>query len=353
MHPHFYHWHARVELKPETAILESRWNAAAGFAKALSAADICSLLRLIVLPGEDPSFTKRFTEALVVAEPTFPVDHNLELLRVMAAAAVYTQLEMASSIGDALALGLKVAAFPDGRTDPVCQDVIKFATDYLARQSEHVRPCIDTRALDSVEKQVEAKFTALKEAAAANAPQQIGEATEAMGQSVLMATKEIRKEFDKAIKRLSEESQFLWWIISRRSPILNQRRESLATEAYALPAATEAADRVAMLPPAACVESLLDEVLSQCRRSTKKEVTIAAVVNATDTNWVNCVEIPNTSPELAPIAALIAARRNGKELDTDLFIQLSLSPDTKAPVGVVAQQYFRELVFFAAIKKVG
>src|SRR5713226_4733436 len=93
MHPNFYHWHARAELKPETAILEPRWNAAAKFAEKLSAADIRSLLRLVLFSGAEPEFAKLFSEALVKLEPTFPPERNAELLRVMATAAVYSQMD--------------------------------------------------------------------------------------------------------------------------------------------------------------------------------------------------------------------------------------------------------------------
>ena len=104
MHPHFYHWHARAELKPDTAILETRWKAAAEFAEDISAADICALLRLVVFPGAEPEFAKRFSEALVKLEPTFPPEGNAELLRVMATAAVYSQMDEPSSKADAIAL---------------------------------------------------------------------------------------------------------------------------------------------------------------------------------------------------------------------------------------------------------
>jgi hypothetical protein len=124
MHPHFYHWHARAELKPESGMLESRWEAAAQFAGLLSVADIYSLLRLVVFQGAEPEFSTRFTNALVKAEPTFPLDRNTELLRVMAAATVYSRLEKPSEIANAMALGLHAASFPLGRVEPVCQDVM-------------------------------------------------------------------------------------------------------------------------------------------------------------------------------------------------------------------------------------
>ena len=92
MHPNFFHWHARAELKPDVTILEPRWNAAAKFAEKLSVADICSLLRLVLFSGAEPEFAKRFQleaeagafatpadfgSALVEAARTEPTNHVL------------------------------------------------------------------------------------------------------------------------------------------------------------------------------------------------------------------------------------------------------------------------------------
>src|SRR6266852_4408928 len=111
MHPHFYHWHSRAELKPEVPMLEPRWNAAVKATAEPSASDICSLLTLVLFPGAQPTFAKTFSEAIVKLEPTFPPDHNDELLRVMATAGVYDQLERSTNAADALALGIHAATY--------------------------------------------------------------------------------------------------------------------------------------------------------------------------------------------------------------------------------------------------
>jgi hypothetical protein len=353
MHPHFYHWHARVDLKPDPAILEPRWNAAAAFAKKLSAADIRSLLQLVLFPGTEPVFAKRFTEALVKAEPTFPIDRNAELLRVMATASVYNKLEDSSLPADALALGLQAADFPQGRREPVCDDVMMRAVEYLGVESEKVRPAIYAGALGEAEKKAEAHFDALKTVLGTNDQGEIGKAIEALGRGILAAMKESHQQLGDAIDRLTEESQFLWWLVGHRSPSRDIRREQLTPESYALIAAAEAAERVVFLPPAASVESILDEALAHCKKGGRASATLTDLISAADGDWVQRTARAPAVPELTPLAALVATYAKTGKPDTDLLKKLRLSAKTKFTPVEAARQYFRELMFLRAVEEVG
>lgn len=349
MHPNFYHWHARAELKPEVPVLEPRWSAAAKFAEEASAADIPSLLMLVLFPGAEPDFAKRFSEALVKLEPTFPPDHNAELLRVMATASVYSRLEAPTNIAEAFALGLQAAAYPQGRIEPVCQEIITRAGEYLATQSERMRPQIPAAEPMKAELQAEAQLTALKNAVPSNNNQTIGNATIAFGMEILAAMRECREQFSTAMGRLTEESQFLWWLIGRRSTALNVRRESLGSDAYALPAAAEAAEHVDFLPPAASIESLLEEVLSQCNQPKHHTMSLEELVEAVDADWVKRTGTAITSPGLTPLAAILAASRAGTRPDAKCFKQLRIPPKTQIAPAEAARQYFRELMFLRAM----
>lgn len=353
MHPNFYHWHAHAELKPEPAILEPRWNAAEKFAENLSAADICSLLRLVLFSGGEPDFAKRFSEALVKLEPTFPPEHNAELLRVMATAAVYSQMDDSSKVADAIALGLQAAAFPQGRIEPVCQEVMTRAAEYLVTESERVRPAIYADTLESAEEQTETHLAALKKAVEGNTLPEIGNAIAELGRGVLAGMKISHQQLGEVIGRLTEESQFLWWLVGRYSSALDKRRESLAAETYALPAAEEAAKRVALLPPAASVEFLLDEALAQCAKGEPTSILLANLIAAVDAKWMQSVASTIAAPELTPLAALLAKRRADEKLETTFLKRLHISPKLKTTPSEAARQYFRELIFLRAIEQMG
>lgn len=271
----------------------------------------------------------------------------------MATAATHSQLETSSPVADALALGLQAADFPKGRIEPVCHDVMTRAIEYLAAESENMRPEIDGGVLEKAEKQTGAQFAALKKAVENDAPQEIGKATEALGRCVLSAMKESHRQLGDVIGRLTEESQFLWWLIGRRSSALNMRREVLTTEAYALPAAVEAAERVALLPPAASVESLLEEAITQCGKGGCASMPLAELIGAADADWVQHTGSAPTVSELTPLAAMLATRRAGGKADAKSFKQLRIPLKTKLSPPQAARQYFRELMFLRAVKAVG
>jgi hypothetical protein len=355
MHPNFYHWHSRVDLnlKPDPAILEPRWNAAAKFAEKLIAADVSSLLRLFLFPRTEIEFSKRFNGELVKLEPTFPPDSNAQLLRVMAAASIYSQMDSSTVTADAFALGLQAAAFPPSRIEPITKDVIARAGEYLAAESERMRPRIYAGTLAKAEKQTEVHLVALKKAVEANGPQEIGKATESLGRGVLGAMKESHQQLGEVIGRLTEESQFLWWLIGEHSSALDMRRKELAVEAYALPAAAEAADRVSLLPPAASVESLLDEVLAQCGKGTQTKMLLSDLFAATKVEWIQRAANSTGAADLTPLASMLAVHKAGEKPDASSLKLLRIQPKTKASPQEAARQYFRELMFLRSIQEVG
>jgi hypothetical protein len=347
MHDNFYHWHARAELKPETGILAPRWEAASKFAEKLVPSDIPPLIRLISFSNSDPEFTKRFSTALVKAEPTFPPTNNTELLRVMAAAGLVARLAKPSRVGDALALGLQAAAFPEGRAQPVSEDVLNSALRYLAEEAERVRPEIDPGALEKAEKQTATDFAALKVAAQTNSPAELGKATEAFGRGMMAALKESHTRMGEVIDRLAEETQILWWLVGRRSSQMNKLRSAVPARRYAFVAAIEVADRVGMLPPPASFESVLGEALSQCNGDPSEELLLSDLVTEADL----ASSSPTGTAEIAPLSSLIAEFRTNAQIDTQSLKKLGLTNKTKATPGQVSQQYFRELIFLRALEE--
>ena len=335
MHPNFYHWHNRVELKPEPAILQARWDAAVKFAEKLSGDDACLLLRLALFGTTAPEFAKRFSGELVALEPTFLPEGNVELLRVMATAALYSQMDTESDKADAVALGLLAAAFQPDRIQPVCKELALRAAEYLASESDRVRPtptvATDYRAL---EKATDAEDWADEP----GAPQLIGKAVLELGDTM---------------GRIAEENQFLWWLLGRRSSLLNTRREKLSCKGYALLAGAEAAERVALLPPPACVESLIDEVLAHCAKPTNAAVPLADFIDAADIRTLKAAGAGTEMRELCPLEGLLEIRRAGGKVDGASLDKLHIAAKLKVSPTEAASQYFRELMFLRALAQLG
>lgn len=334
MHQNFFHWHSRAELKPDRTILEPRWNAAAKFAAKVSVSDICSLLRLALFPDVEAEFAKRFSDALVKSEPTFPPEGNAELLRVMATAALYSQMDEPSNEAGAIALGLRAAAFPPERIQPICKEVTERAGQYLATESERIRPAPN----------VKADFQALKTATETEGWETAEDATKLLGSALV--------ELGDTMGRVAEENQFLWWLVGRQSPLLKQRRDKLTSQDYALVAAVEAASRVMLLPPPASVESLLNEVLAQSKNDPDSSMLLVETIGTPSADLVKGEKAGGQTMELTPIAGTLAVLRAGGKADAKGLKHLHLSPKFKSSPAATASQYFRELMFLRAIEQI-
>ena len=352
MHPNFFHWHSRAEFQPEVPILESRWNAAEKFAKELSATAVSSLLRLVLFPVAESEFSRGFSAELVKAEPTFPPDKNAELLRVMATAAIHSRFEESSKVADALALGLQAADFPQKRIKPVCQDILISSGKYLVEKSERMRPQLNPGNLDQASEDAKRSLSSLKEVVKTNSPQEIGKATEQLGRDVLGVLEKSHQQLGEIIERLAEESQFLWWLVGRRSPSLDVEREKLSPAEYALPAAQEARDRVVLLPPASSVESLINEALSQCGKDGHTSKTLIALIFSASKNWLESSTNETIAPEVTPIIALLTEKRQTGKVTAAKLRQLHLPTRATFTPVEISQQYFRELIFLRAMNEV-
>ena len=334
MHPHFYHWHSRAEFKPETNILQARWDAAKTFADALPAGDVPPLLNAVLFTDSDPAFLGKVSEALVKLEPTFPPKDNSELVRVMATAAAYTILESSSSEADAVALGLQAAAFPEERIEPVCSEIMEKADEYLGEESERVRP-----EISSEEDEVE--VTALKKLVTDNEVENAANISTTIAKNVV--------NLSKTVERLIEENQFLWWLVGRQSPTCRCRREKLKPDAYALLAADEAEDRVVLMPPAASAEALLEDAVLQCGegKNTNRAI-LHYVQEASEALGKIDSESPAVS-QITPINSIRAANDSGAKVDKGFLKQLRIPNKHEVLAEEAARQYFRELVFLRAL----
>lgn len=333
MHTHFYHWHNRVELKPDPNVLQARWDAAVKFAEDLSAENACSLLRLALFGTIEPEFAGRFSEALVAQEATFPPEENIELLRVMATAAIYIQMDTESVEADAVALGVVAAAFPPDRVQPVCKELALRSAEYLTSESEHVRPT----------PKVATDYRALKNATEDEGWASEPEAPQLIGKAVL--------ELGDTMGRIAEENQFLWWLLSRRSSLLSMRREKVSVKEYTLVAAAEAAERVALLPPPPSVESLIGEVLTHCSKASNAAGPLADFISAASIDSLKAAAAGKDVRELCPISGLLGVRRGGGKLDGESLANFGLQPELKVSPTEAANQYFRELMFLRALEQ--
>lgn len=334
MHQNFFHWHSRAELKPDTTHLEKRWDAATKFAEKLSPSDLGWLIQIALYRSTNPEFTRRFSAHLVKIEPTFPPEKNEELLRIMASATLYSQMEKESATADSIALGLRASAFLPERIQPVSTELMERASEYLASESERIRPAPD----------LDGAFNTFETAKDDETPD---------SDDFLTLIANGLLELGQTMRRISEENQFLWWLLGRSSPILKKRREKITPSEYAFAVASEAASRVVMLPPPSCAEALIDEALTHCEKQTSSSTTLLDLISAADLNLLKITSSVALPREIVPLTSLLVVRRDsGKVVAKDLQ-NLKMPTKFKLSPNGAANQFFHELMFFRSIEELG
>ncbi len=336
MHQHFYHWHGQADLIHEPGILEARWNAASSFELASPAADLCSLIRLAIFSEAAPEFNKRFSEELVKLEPTFPPRKNRELLKIMATVVLYEQLEENSKNADATALGIAAAVFSTESESAVCTDLLERVRGYLDEESNKVRPTPNSREdLKELKKILE------------EGDLEEGDLEEESEPTLLLG--KVVQSFGESLECIAEENQFLWWLVGKQSPILQERRETLSPEQYAMVAAKEAADRVNILPPPNSILSLLSEALSQCAGDPQKSTSLLKQLTAASSKMRESDSLIATTAELTPLSSAHSVVLSGGKIDANTLKKFRLPPRFSCSPLKLSVQYFRELMFFRAL----
>lgn len=348
MHPNFYHWHSRSDLKTDVSLLNTRWDAAAALAKEVKRADIIDMSRMLLFEEPVDGFASRLTSAILSADPTFPPEKNAALLRVMSAAVAWSALEEPSHIADSIALGMHAGQSSLGRSSPVCADVLKRGTEYLASESDRVRPLEMYSARRTAAVRLKAEMAALKTAADQNNAQLVGKTSGTVASELIKTLDEQAEACQVAFERLAEETQFLWWTVNGRSPMVGRSRRELAPSEYALVAASEAAERVTVLPPATSTEALIEEALSQCAKR-EKRTTLGGIL-AADT-----VRVLRPSSEgtgmgcLLPVSTLLHSRNGAGIVEQESFSLLGMKPDVEVSPAAIAIQFYRELMFVRSL----
>jgi len=346
MHPHFFHWHGQVELKPDVAVLEPRWKAAEEFANNNhAAADVNGLLRIAASGKPVDELATRFAEALIVAEPTFPPSRNNQLLGVMACAALYSQLENSSNVADAISIGLRAASFTQPSENTAYSDLFQRAMAYLSSEAERMRPAVAS-SLDIASSDIDSAIAKFSAASQNGQTAEFGKHFDTLGKFTIALSKRVAEQ-DRVFERLAEETQFLWWIVNQSSPTLKIRRSKISVAAYTLVSAEEAATRVGPLPPSASAESLIREAMSQCRGDAMSPVSL--------TNLLGKCTMPTLpskddylSPQITPI--LGALKKAVGTVRVEQIEDVALDPERKlAPVDL-AIHHFWERSYLSAIR---
>jgi hypothetical protein len=284
MHKHTIDWLSDVFLTREPAIAERHWKTATTLAEKPSRSHVIDLLRLFLFPQSSSEFMNRFTDELIQLDVQFKVKDNCEHLRLMAGLVMVASFEKPSCAGDAFALGILAASFPDKRIQPVQPGMVSEAEKYLVDEAERVRPAELDDEPAEVTRGLSSKRKIMVEAMASDDEEKQKAANEAFQKSLVETISESYKKLAARLGQLGEESGLLWWVLNEYSDDLKQPLAGLTPEAYALVAAFEASKRTQLLPPPPCIDSLISRSLKSCKPG-KKRLVLADYLEASVAGW--------------------------------------------------------------------
>ena len=355
MHPHLIDWLRNTDIHSDETTPEKRWKAAKAYGEGLTRVTATRLLRLFLFGKPDDAQAKLFTGDLLTLDKDFPVTGNTELLRLMAGVVMVSTFAEPSMQGDAFALGLRAALFPGRLTQPAQQEIILEAESYLLKEALRLRPT-DFGVAPASTEDLETGHAAVLKAQQSGDPAKLVEAQNGYQQLAAEVMQECDEALAEQVRRLAEETAFLWWVLGEHSTSLKRPTTELSAEEYALVAGSEAAERTHILPPPPSARALLERVLKPCKPAAKKGLKLVDFLGAADADWrtkqLQRVVFTDCT-DLVPLLAGLAKTEEFEDPHSAAKVVPKVCPgvDIRHPLtpGEVAEQFYVEIVFLRAL----
>jgi|SRR5579859_2883902 len=261
MNSHFGDWYRSAGVPPEGIPLADRWKGVESFD--VDATEISLLAQVFFqLNLSDTSFPQRFRKAFNDADPNFPMSGNDRELVVLAGAGLVDVIERDSrDIADLAALCLLCGAAQNVRTASVVPQIPEIATRYLSQ-----------RSVQRAKPEKDGKEEALSKALAA------------AGEPYSKLAPEFQK-LQLEFPIVSEESNMLWWMISKTSRDVGQRWSEMPLGMVCTLTGKELADLTQIIPGPIAARAFLDRAIRSGRDKVADSISVADVVNDTDKTW--------------------------------------------------------------------
>jgi hypothetical protein len=344
MHPLLIDWLRKNNFNADTAFATKRWKLAQGVAGKSSRKDVLQLLRAFLFENSSPEVISGLTRKFLEFDKEYPASNNKEDVRLQAGVVMVAGFEQRTFDGDALALGLRAAAFPAERCKPAHTGIIEEALKYIEQEALTIRPTdFDSDHTSEIVEKLEAYGVSVTDA------EQRKTAQEALADK-------LDDLYRQPLRRLTEEIGLLWWLLGGFSPTLKQETGSIDATAYALIAAAEAAERTQLLPPPPSIYAILRRALASCKGAKRGKTTFKDFVAEADSTWrkkfVEDYSVADCA-DLVPFAT--ALTKTNEAGDADILTKVipntcpGVSSDMELAPWEAAQQFYNELIFLKAL----
>jgi hypothetical protein len=356
MHPHLIDWFRSTHIHSDAKVIEQRWNTAQEFSKKLTRENAISLLRLFLFENPKMDLVKQITDVLLTMDKEFPVGNNTEELRLMAGVIMVAAFSERSLLANVFAIGLSAASFPSGRASPIQPAIMAEARKYLIEEAEKERPADFIAEPIDFEETLLAKHKALSEAEAAADAAKISNARATFNKALIKALKEVNNCHHSQIRRLSEETDLLWWVLSESCFTLKSRTNDLTVVGFALIAAAEAAQRTHVLPPPVSMDALLRRALAPCKTKSKGHFLLQDYLGGLDISFRDAQLTKMffaDCTDLLPISAALAKYQEFGEVTPAINVIPNICPGFKVDKEILpidaSLQFYNEIMFLKAL----
>ncbi|MCI0718251.1 MAG: hypothetical protein L0338_04665 [Acidobacteria bacterium] len=308
MHKDFADWYNSISLRPSAETLAARWKAVETVAAGQKLKKIPDLARVFFkLPGGSPTVEELRTAAKE-EDTTYLFDNDQAELSVLAGGVIAKLVSKSSTQAHAAALAVSCIEAQGLRRASRLQGVVDECMQYLAAESVRVREA-DQEPVKDMNVAHLTKRIAERGGVAAGDVNSVWNGVDAVLKEVLAQhtahTSSINTTVNKAVRRLAEQTDILWWLFGEHSLDGAKAFSDLSIPEACYWGARDLAALTRFIPGPFATPAFLTRMLRLVSNQVPATVTIQKAVDACEKEWKERwlpeLRLQQQMPELCPL----------------------------------------------------
>jgi hypothetical protein len=370
MHKLFADWYGAVDLAPDPDVLRRRWECVENVSMEADPNAALNVVRAFLsLPDVTDEAVESFVAAFKAADPSFPLEKNTELVRVLLASCIANIVAAKGSCGLVASLALRAARCGGLRPSPEPIAVTREAEEFIASHGADVRdrtqdsaepPTLERPDLEEADHEPtdleETDDESTEEAEEPLTEQDLRAELAELRTAILALHSQAADAIEDLASRvgsgllavLKEETEVLWWLFSERSSDLDVPFSDLPQPGGALVIGRELSDRTHLIPPPPTAGSFLRKALAQ---APSEPCSLTSVIDSLPSGWVATMPHGRHLGALTPVLLALdkEVEAGGSGWQSAFQNRSGLAPDQPLAPLEWARQLYDELSLLQAV----
>jgi hypothetical protein len=358
VHRKFAEWYNEISLRPSAETLEARWKAVEAVAAAMKMKKIPDLVRVFFnLSGGSVAVEE--IRAAAKEDKTYLADNDQKEVSILAGGVVAVLVAESSTQADAAALAVTCVEAQGLRNTARLQGVVDECMDYLAKESVRVRAVADNPVKD-------VNVAALTKRITERGGVAVGDGNSVWsGLDVVLKdfltqhmahTNSINSTVDQTIRRLTEQTDILWWLFGEHTLDGAKIFQDLSVPEACYWGAKDLAKLTQFIPGPFAAPAFLNRLLRLVKDKVPKHTVIEDAVNDCEKKWkedwltdlVVAQQMPDACPMLFAITKSVEVG-GGAGWTAAFQHATGLAAEGKLPPTQLALQIYNELLLVRAL----